>query len=211
MAAVILYVAFLPLWWLALDLITWATAAAADFVYHFFDPRVTIHADAKIVRVNVAPPELAAGEPPFQLSLRMDSITYGLPMLMALVVVTRAQAWAAKLRALVLGSAGMLLLTVPVVMLWAKLASLQLEERLAPSVTSGGRAEVVYYIFHGYAFSQPVVAILLWLALVMLGVFKAKAAAVATVKTAVARNATCPCGSGRKYKRCCGRTAPGEA
>lgn len=211
-AAVVLYVAFLPLWWLALDAITWVAAATADLIYHFFNPAVTINADAKIARVYVALPEMvAAGEPPFQLSLRMDSVTYGLPMLAALVAVTRADAWTAKLRGLAAGLAAMLLLTVPVVMLWAKLASLQLEERLAPSVggatSSGGGAGVVYYAFHGYAFSQPVVAIAVWLALVMLGVFKAKAATSAPeVKMAVARNAACPCGSGRKYKRCCGRS-----
>lgn len=209
----VLYVAFLPLWWLALDVITWFAAVVADLIYHFFNPAVTITADAKIARVNVALPEMvAAGEPPFQLSLRMDSVTYGLPMLAALIVVTRADAWTAKLRGLAVGLAAMLLLTVPVVMLWAKLASLQLEARLAPPDSStGGGAGVVYYAFHGYAFSQPVVAIAIWLALVMLGMFKAKAVRSkadepgARVKTAVARNAACPCGSGRKYKRCCGR------
>jgi len=149
-----------------------------------------------------------AGDKPYQLPLRMDSVTYGLPMLAALVAVTRAETWAAKLRALFVGLATMLLLTVPVVMLWAKLASLQLEEHLAQEMraASGERASVVYYVFHGYAFSQPVVAIGVWLALVMLGMFKAKAGKPAPATgTVVARNAPCPCGSRRKYKRCCGR------
>lgn len=202
-----MYLAFLPLWWLTLDALSWAAAATADLIYHFFDRYVTINADAKLIRVSVAPPELA-GEPPYQLALRMDSVTYGLPMLSALVAVTRAESWAAKLRALCVGLATMLLLTVPVVMLWAKLASLQLEERLAPEMpaASGDRASVVYYLFHGYAFSQPVVAIAVWLALVMLGLFKAKAGQPAqSPAIAVARNAPCPCGSRRKYKRCCGR------
>ena len=209
MAAIALYIAFLPLWWLALDGMTWFAAVAADLFYHFFNASVTINPDGKIVRVTVAPPELAvAGGAPYQLSLRMDSVTYGLPMLAALVAVTRAEAWAAKLRALVMGLAVMLLLTVPVVMLWAKLANLQLEERLAQSSVgaNGGRASFVYYAFHGYAFSQPAIAIAVWLALVMLGVFKAGAGgAVPAVNPVVARNAACPCGSGRKYKRCCGR------
>jgi SEC-C motif len=170
---------------------------------------VTINPDAKLIRVSVTLPEPAvAGQPPYQLTLRMDSVTYGLPMLAALVAVTRAESWAAKLRALFVGLTTMLLLTVPVVMLWAKLASLQLEERLAPEMPAAGgdRASVVYYLFHGYAFSQPVVAIAVWLALVMLGLFKAKAAKPAhRPDAAIARNAPCPCGSRRKYKRCCGR------
>jgi hypothetical protein len=208
-AAVVLYIAFLPLWWLTLDAISWFAAVTADLVYHFFDPHVTINADAKIVRVAVALPEPAvAGDKPYQLPLRMDSVTYGLPMLAALIAVTRAETWAAKLRALSVGLLTMLLLSVPVVMLWAKLASLQLEERLAQETRAAGgdRASVVYYVFHGYAFSQPVVAIAVWLALVMLGMFKAKAGRQAPAAiTAVARNAPCPCGSRRKYKRCCGR------
>lgn len=207
--ALALYLAFLPLWWLALDAISWVAAVTADFVYHFFDRAVTINPDAKLIRVSVALPEpVVAGDQPYQLTLRLDSVTYGLPMLAALIAVTRAETWAAKLRALFVGLATMLLLTVPVVMLWAKLASLQLEERLPQEMrqASGDRASMVYYVFHGYAFSQPVIAIAVWLALVMLGMFKANLGKpAARVTTAVARNAPCPCGSRRKYKRCCGR------
>jgi uncharacterized protein YecA (UPF0149 family) len=32
--------------------------------------------------------------------------------------------------------------------------------------------------------------------------------AVRTSQPTVARNAPCPCGSGEKYKRCCGKGAP---
>lgn len=208
-AAAALYVVFLPLWWLSLDAITWFAAGAADSLYHFVNPAVTIHAEAKVARVTVALPEpVVAGEKPYQLPLRMDSVTYGMPMLAALIVVTRARGWAAKLRALSVGLAAMLLVTVPVVMLWAKLATLQLEEQLAPEMRTlgGNRASVVYYLFHGYAFSQPVVAVALWLALVMLGIFKAPdAKAAPAAHPQAARNAPCPCGSRRKYKRCCGR------
>ena len=48
-------------------------------------------------------------------------------------------------------------------------------------------------------------ACLLLVALMMLGVFKQKREKEKPVAVAVGRNALCPCGSGRKYKRCCGK------
>lgn len=141
---------------------------------------------------------------PYQLPLRMDTVTYGLPMLAALVIATRADSIRAKAQALAVGLLVMTLLTVPVVMMWAQLASLQLEERIAQAGDAGNRSSFFYYAFHGYAFSQPVVAIAIWLAMLMLGLFKSKPKREAMPVT-VARNAACSCGSGRKYKRCCGR------
>jgi hypothetical protein len=35
-----------------------------------------------------------------------------------------------------------------------------------------GRAGFFYYTFHGYAFSQPILAVALWIGLVMLGLFR---------------------------------------
>ena len=215
-AAAALYLVFLPIWWVTLDAIAWVAAAAADFIYHIFDSQVSIAAEAKAIRVVVAiPEEFVSPEKSYQLSLRVDSVTYGLPMLAALITVTRAESWRAKLRALAGGLGLLLLLTVPVVMLWAKLASLQLEQRIAQATgfSSGDRSSFIYYVFHGYAFSQPALAVGIWLALLMLGLFKAKAGAPAgaaevkeeggALKTPL--NKACPCGSGRKYKRCCGR------
>jgi hypothetical protein len=110
----------------------------------------------------------------------------------------------AKARALAVGLFAMMLLTVPIVMLWAKLAGLELEDQLAQATQTAARSSFFYYTFHGYAFSQPVLAIAVWLALLMLGLFKSKTKHEAP-SVSVARNAPCPCGSGRKYKRCCGR------
>ena len=58
--------------------------------------------------------------------LRIDTVTYGLPMLIALVIVTRADSIRAKARAL----AGRLcsrwtIITVLAVMMWAQITSLQ--------------------------------------------------------------------------------------
>ena len=99
----------------------------------------------------------------------------------------------------------MILLTVPAVLVWTKLTSLQLEDMITRtnSLTTGDRASFFYYAFHGYAFSQPIVAVALWIGLVMLGLFREERAPE-PVPARTLRNAGCPCGSGRKYKRCCG-------
>lgn len=125
-------------------------------------------------------------------------------MLAALVLVTRADSIMAKIRALATGLGVMLLLTIPAVLAWAKLTSLEVDEKL--TFGSGGRSSLLYYAFHGYAFSQPVVAVAIWVALMMLGLFKAMPRKEPTGPIReIARNAPCPCGSGRKYKRCCGK------
>jgi hypothetical protein len=207
--AIALYLALLPLWWASLDLIAALTATPAHWIYHFFDPLVTINPDGKVARVLVsASEESGFGRlNPHQLSLRMDRVTYGLPMVAALVFVTRADSMFAKARALVTGLVVMMMLTVLAVMMWAKLATLQLDEQIAQATFAGTapRSGFFYYAFHGYAFSQPVVAVCIWLALMMLGVFKQKREPEKPAPVAVGRNALCPCGSGRKYKRCCGR------
>jgi hypothetical protein len=210
LVGVILYLVLLPLWWAALDQIAAFTATLAHWIYHFFDPQVTINPDGNVARVYVSATEQSgfSKSTPHQLSLRMDTVTYGLPMLAALVIVTRADSIFAKARALIVGLSVMILLTVFAVMMWAKLASLQLDDQIAQATFTGSatRAGFFYYAFHGYAFSQPVAAVCIWLALMMLGMFKQSRKKEKPVVVAVGRNALCPCGSGRKYKRCCGKS-----
>jgi hypothetical protein len=155
--------------------------------------------------VVTAAPDTGFGGQTHTLPLRIDTITYGIPMLVALVAATRADSLAAKGRALGLGLGVMLLLTVPAVMAWVALASVQLDDRVANAsgMPGSGRSGFLFYAFHGYAFSQPVVAVGVWMALLMLGLFKKKKRPDPPA-VSVTRNAPCPCGSGRKYKRCCG-------
>jgi hypothetical protein len=192
-----IYLVLLPLWWYSIGGLVVLTSAPADWIYHFFNPQVRIKPDGRVVKIVFA---VAGGEPMLS-GLGLDKVTYGLPMLAALVLATRSRSLKAKARALALGLGLMLLLTVPAVMMWAKLSGLQIEENLA-GAAAGSRSSFFYYAFHGYAFSQPVIAVGLWLALLMLGLFEAKPK---KEKTPVSRNAPCPCGSGRKYKLCCGR------
>ena len=201
-----LYLVLLPLWWYALDALAWLTGSAAHFIYGLFDPDVSITPRGNTVAVEVTATAASGyGGQKHSSAVRLSTVTYGLPMLLALVLATRADSVLAKLRALAAGALVMILLTIPAVMAWAKLTSLQLYDEIARETGwSAQGSGFIYYSFHGYAFSQPVVAVLVWLALLGLGLFRDKPARKPVV-TRVARNAMCPCGSGRKYKRCCGR------
>lgn len=136
-------------------------------------------------------------------ALRLDTVTYGLPMLAALVIVTRADSMRAKIRSLLLGLGVMVLLSVPVVMASAKLTSLGVDE---PASGGADNSNMLFDLVHGYAYSQPVVAVVVWWALMMLGLFK-EGQRQEPAAVPIALNAACPCGSGRKYKRCCGRAS----
>jgi hypothetical protein len=205
--AVGLYLLLLPLWWYSLPLLTSFSAFFADLIYHFFDPQVVIQPFSRMINFTVTASEASGfGGQKYETGLQMNTITYGLPMLIALVAVTGADSLRAKLQALLVGVLVMVLLTVPFVMLWAKLASLEMEEKIAQANLngSGDRSSFLFYALQGGAFSQPVLAVLIWLGMVMLGLFKGKAQEQ-TANVPTPRNAPCPCGSGRKYKRCCGR------
>jgi hypothetical protein len=190
--ALALYLLILPLWWYSLGAISAVTGTCASWIYTFFDSRIAIEPRARVVQLVVNGRLQSSG-------LRVDMLTYGLPMLMALVIVTRSNSLVARLLALVIGFAIMFVLTVCALMAWAKMTSLQLEEQAAP----GTDQSFFFLAFHGYTFSQPAVAVVIWLTLIMLGLFKRRSKHERDVAN-VARNAACPCGSGRKYKRCCG-------
>jgi hypothetical protein len=188
-----LYILILPLWWYSLGAISAVAGSCASWIYTFFDARVGISPRARVVQLVVNGRLQSSG-------LRIDMVTYGLPILMALVIVTRSDSLFAKLRALAIGCAVLFVLTVCAVMAWAKMTSLQLDQQAAPG---SDQSSFFFLAFHGYTFSQPAVAVLIWLTLIMLGLFKGGSKHERRVATA-SRNALCPCGSGRKYKRCCG-------
>lgn len=196
----VVYLALLPLWWYSLQMLTAISGATANWIYRLFDARVSIIPEGRLVRVFVAESALTDAQTNSP-ALRLDTVTYGLPMLAALVIVTHAESVLAKLRALLLGLGVMAALTVPVMMAWAKLISIEIDEKLMPA--SGDRSSLMFDLMHGYAFSQPVIAVTVWLALMMFGLFKQTPGQNGPV-SAPPRNAPCPCGSGRKYKRCCG-------
>ena len=202
-----LYFTLLPAWWYALSPLSTLMVACADWIYHFFDPLVSIIPDGKNIKVIATATEQSGfGGQTQTLGLRTDIITYGFPMLIAMIIATRADSIRAKLRALWIGSLVMISITIPVIMIWAKMTSLRLDDRIAQGtmVIRGDQTSFFYYVVHGYAFSQPVVAVGVWLALLMLGLFRDNRRQQARARL-ISRNAPCPCGSARKYKRCCGR------
>jgi hypothetical protein len=208
-AALGLYLLLLPVWWFSLGATANVSGTIAGFIYHLVDPQMTIRPEGREIKCTVAAtPESGFGGQSHSAALRMDTMNYGLPMLIALILVTGAESYRAKLRALGLGVFIMFLLTIPAVMLSAKITSLELEDMIARAnfTPSGNRSGFLNLAFHGYSFSQPALAVLIWIGLLMLGVFKQKVKERAQEnKIVITRNAACPCGSGRKYKRCCGR------
>lgn len=167
---VLLYLALLPLWWYSLDLLTVLWATGADLAYRVFDSQVAIEPSGKNINFFVT----IEGER-HSSALKVDTASYGLPLLLALVIATPGT-FRSRLKALIAGFIIMFMVMVPAVMLWAKMTSLELEEQLAASVLDRGtRSQFFYYAFHGYAFSQPVLAVVVWLGLMMLGVFKPSA------------------------------------
>lgn len=206
-AAIAIYLLVLPVWWYTLPLLAGVSAFLSELIYRVFDSTMTIEAAGREINFLIRLP-LASdfGAQEHRDGLRLDTVTYGLPMLAALVLVTRADSWRAKARALVVGLSIMVTLTVPVVMMWAKLTSLDLDVKITQAnlAQAGDRTSFFYFAAQGYAFSQPVVAVLVWLGLLALGTFKARAREL-VARPSTSRNAPCPCGSGRKYKRCCGR------
>ena len=184
-------------------------ATCANALYHIFNSSVSIIHDGSNINVFVTASEQSGfGGQVHSSGLRLSTITYGLPMLMALVLSTRADTIVAKLKALGVGVAVMLLLTVPAVMVWASVTNLQLKDRIAAATygANSDQSTSLYFVFHGYAFSQPVLAAGIWMSLMMLGLFKQKPKEHQVLApTATGRNDPCPCGSGRKFKRCCAK------
>jgi len=202
-----LYIALLPLWWLALDPLTAIAAACGDFIYHFFDASVSIAGDARVARVTLAAFDASLNNAQGS-GLRMETVAYGMPMLAALIMATRPAKFWAKLQALAAGLAVMIGLTVLAVVAWARLVSLQQYDQMMFAATSikGHTSAFMYYCFHGYALSQPVLAVIIWMATSMSGLFEVRPAEV-TKAQPVDPKSPCYCGSRRQYRRCCGRSA----
>ena len=216
--AFIAYLLLLPVWWYCLGALTFLAGVSADLIYHVFDSAVSIAPEGRIVNVSVAAAQSGLQSEAHRSALNISTITYGLPMLAALILATGSNSIWSKARALVIGIAIMAALTIPAVLLWAKITSLELDQQVSGAAGRGGPASYFYYVFHGYAFSQPVVAVAIWMAMMMLGAFKTREKQSVPDPTAKSASAAqkprpkspCPCGSGRRYKNCCGRRSKPE-
>ena len=205
--AIVFYFVCLAVWWYALDALTFVSGNVAGWVYGLVDSNTSISTDGKLVILSVRAGQNTefAGQARTT-ALHMGKVSYGLPMFAAMLAATRTHSIWGKTKCAGLGLLVFVTLGVPAVMVFAKMLGLQLEDQIAAASlgSTETRASFFYYAFHGYAFSQPVIAVALWMAVVLLGLFK-KNAEPGNRLVPVSRNSPCPCGSGRKYRRCCGK------
>ena len=202
---IVFYFVFLVVWWYALDALTIVAGNTAGWFYGLFDSSTSISTHEKLVIFSVRAGQNTefAGQARTT-ALHMGRITYGLPMFAAMAAATRTHSLWGKVKCACLGLLVFVTLSVPAMMIWAKTLGLQLEDQIAAASqgASETRASFFYYAFHGYAFSQPVIAGALWMAVVLLGLFK-KSAEPGNQPFPVSASSPCPCGSGKKYRRCC--------
>ena len=202
--AIVFYLVLLVVWWYALDALTFISGNIAGLLFGFFDSATSIATNGKLVVYNVHTgqnTELSKTS-----ALHLGRITYGLPMFAALAAATRTRSWMGKAKCVALGLGVFVTLSIPAAMLFAKMLELQLEDEIAAATlgASQTRAYFFYYAFQGYAFSQPVIAAALWMAVVLLGVFK-KVPRPSKEVSRVSSGAPSPCGSGKKHRRSRGR------
>jgi SEC-C motif len=138
-------------------------------------------------------------------TLWLASGNFGLPMLAALIVATPGWSWYRRVRALGWGL-GLLTLTQVAFLLvtlefWQQMPIRGPEGRLVhlPGHSALGLrvASALYNFFE--IMGRGFFALLVYLGLLMF-----TGAPRGAVSGAVGRNDACPCGSGRKFKRCCG-------
>src|SRR6516165_9815681 len=59
----LLYLAFLPVWWAALDPLTAFASACADLIYRLFNSSISIAADGRVVRIALGEGAVAGYQP----------------------------------------------------------------------------------------------------------------------------------------------------
>jgi hypothetical protein len=138
-------------------------------------------------------------------TLWLASGNFGLPMLAALIVATPGWNWYRRVRALAWGL-GLLTLTQIAFLLvtlefWQQMPIRGPDGRIVhlPGHSALGLrvASALYNFFE--IMGRGFFALLIYLGLLMFAGARRRA-----VSGAVGRNDSCPCGSGRKFKRCCG-------
>jgi hypothetical protein len=139
----------------------------------------------------------------------LPAANYGPPLLTALILAAPGWSWRRRGRALAIGLT-LLTLTQVVFFLVTVVATQQSpvmspEGMIQPAGYSPIKQPVFYALYYFFdAMGRGFFALLIFLGLVAFGRERNKAVPAAASPRRVGRNAPCPCGSGRKYKRCCG-------
>ena len=140
----------------------------------------------------------------------MPAANYGPPLLAALILATPGWSRRRRGRALAIGLT-LLTLTQVVFFLVTVVATQQSpvmspEGMIQPAGYSPIKQPIFYALYYFFdAMGRGFFALLIFLGLVAFGGERIHAKRAATAPRRVNRNAPCPCGSGLKYKRCCGR------
>ena len=139
----------------------------------------------------------------------LPAANYGPPLLTALILAAPGWSWRRRGRALAIGLT-LLTLTQVVFFLVTVVATQQSpvmspEGMIQPAGYSPIKQPIFYALYNFFdAMGRGFFALLIFLGLVAFGGELSEATRTAAAPRRVGRNDPCPCGSGRKYKRCCG-------
>ena len=142
----------------------------------------------------------------------VGAANYGLPLVTALIVAAPGWSWRRRGRSLAIGL-GLLTLTQVVFFVVTVVATQQSpvmspEGMLKPAGYSPIKQPIFYGLYYFFdAMGRGFFALLIFLGLIAFSWAPRETLAPTAPAAArrVGRNDPCPCGSGRKYKRCCGR------
>jgi hypothetical protein len=134
---------------------------------------------------------------------------YGVPLLAALILATPGWGWRRRGRSLAIGLG--LIAVTQVVFLVVTILATQQSPVMSPDgmITPAGYTPLKQHVFYSfYTFFEVMgrgfFTLLIYLALIALEWRPAESLPVVEAGRPAGRNDPCPCGSGLKYKRCCG-------
>ena len=139
----------------------------------------------------------------------VGAANYGLPLLTALIVAAPGWSWRRRGRSLAVGL-GLLTLTQVVFFVVTVVATQQSpvmspEGMIQPSGHSPIKQPIFYALYYFFdAMGRGFFALLIFLGLIAFSSDPSAPVPAPAAPRRVGRNAPCPCGSGLKYKRCCG-------
>ena len=139
----------------------------------------------------------------------LPAANYGPPLLTALILA--APGWSRRRRGRALAIGLTLLTLTQVVFFLVTVVATQQSPVMSPEgmIQPAGYSPIkqpIFYALYNFfdAMGRGFFALLIFLGLVAFGSERSEATRTAAVPRRISRNAPCPCGSGRKYKRCCG-------
>src|SRR5215210_7655274 len=119
-AAIVIYLLLIPVWLALLKVFVIVAASVADSLYSLFDSTVRITAAGDAINVSTRTVgQSAPASKPYSSGLAMSKVTYGLPLIAALALVTRSDSLWAKARVLLTGLLVMSATSMLAVMMWA--------------------------------------------------------------------------------------------